>query len=69
MHAHTRTPPPPHTPPPHTHAQDDAAAVWRGPMVMSAVNTLTQQVDWAPLDVLLLDMPPGTGARRLCVRG
>ena len=43
---------------------DDKAAVWRGPMVMSAVRTLTQQTAWAPLDILLLDMPPGTGAHR-----
>ena len=40
----------------------DGAASWRGPMVMSAVQTLTQKVAWAPLDVLILDMPPGTGA-------
>ena len=39
----------------------DGAASWRGPMVMSAVQTLTQKVAWAPLDVLVLDMPPGTG--------
>ena len=39
------------------------AASWRGPMVMSAIQTLTRHVAWAPLDVLVLDMPPGTGQR------
>ena len=39
----------------------EGAASWRGPMVMSAVQTLTRKVAWAPLDILVLDMPPGTG--------
>ncbi len=39
----------------------EGAASWRGPMVMSAIQTLTRRVAWAPLDVLVLDMPPGTG--------
>lgn len=39
----------------------NAAAVWRGPMVMSALDTFITRVRWAPLDVLVIDMPPGTG--------
>lgn len=43
------------------------AAVWRGPMVQSAIQTLIAQVRWAPLDCLILDMPPGTGDAQLTV--
>lgn len=39
--------------------------VWRGPMVMSAIQRLLRQVAWAPLDYLLVDMPPGTGDTQL----
>ena len=39
----------------------ESAASWRGPLVMSAVQTLVSRVAWSPLDVLVLDMPPGTG--------
>ena len=35
--------------------------VWRGLMVMSAIEKLTRQVAWGTLDVLVVDMPPGTG--------
>ena len=41
--------------------QEDAPAVWRGPMVMSALDSFMTKVSWAPLDVLVIDMPPGTG--------
>ena len=41
--------------------QEDAPAVWRGPMVMSAIDTFLQKVEWGHLDLLLVDMPPGTG--------
>lgn len=41
--------------------QEDAPAVWRGPMVMSAIDTFLQKVEWGKLDLLLVDMPPGTG--------
>ena len=34
---------------------EDSAAVWRGPMVMSALQTFMDRVAWAPLDVLLLE--------------
>ena len=38
---------------------------WRGPMVMGAVRQLMTDVDWGPLDVLLIDTPPGTGDTQL----
>ncbi|RJX33918.1 MAG: MRP family ATP-binding protein [Desulfarculus sp.] len=37
------------------------ALIWRGPLVMKAVRQLLHEVAWAPLDVLVLDLPPGTG--------
>merc|ERR1712034_119753 len=43
------------------------AVVWRGPMVMSAIQKLTRQVDWSPLDYLFIDMPPGTGDTQLSI--
>ncbi|GAB4818241.1 hypothetical protein N2152v2_005287 [Parachlorella kessleri] len=45
----------------------DVAAVWRGPMVMSALNTFMTKVNWGPLDVLVLDMPPGTGDAQISI--
>lgn len=39
----------------------DAAAVWRGPVATGALNQLLTQVAWDDLDILLIDMPPGTG--------
>ncbi|MFZ1772370.1 MAG: Mrp/NBP35 family ATP-binding protein [Rhizobiaceae bacterium] len=44
---------------------EDTPMVWRGPMVMSALTQLLRQVQWAPLDVLIVDMPPGTGDAQL----
>lgn len=41
--------------------QEDSAIVWRGLMVMSAIQKLLRQVSWGPLDILVVDMPPGTG--------
>lgn len=40
---------------------DDAAVMWRGPMVHSTVRQLLADVDWGELDYLLVDLPPGTG--------
>ncbi|KAI3910083.1 hypothetical protein MKW92_009095, partial [Papaver armeniacum] len=41
--------------------EKDAPIVWRGPMVMKALENLTRGVSWGKLDVLVVDMPPGTG--------
>ena len=39
--------------------------IWRGPMVISAIKTLTEKVSWKDLDFLVIDMPPGTGDTQL----
>ena len=44
---------------------EDAATIWRGPMVMSAIEQLLRDVDWQNLDILIIDMPPGTGDAQL----
>ncbi|MBE2216429.1 MAG: Mrp/NBP35 family ATP-binding protein [Opitutaceae bacterium] len=44
---------------------DDTAVVWRGPMVMKAIQQFIQNVKWGELDVLLVDLPPGTGDAQL----
>ncbi len=41
------------------------AMIWRGPMVMGAVRQLLQDADWSGLDVLVIDLPPGTGDAQL----
>jgi ATP-binding protein involved in chromosome partitioning len=41
--------------------EEDAAVVWRGPMLHKALTQFLQDVDWGVLDYLLIDLPPGTG--------
>ncbi|XP_013882914.1 iron-sulfur cluster transfer protein NUBPL [Austrofundulus limnaeus] len=47
--------------------EDTSPIVWRGLMVMSAVERLLRQVDWGSLDYLVVDMPPGTGDVQLSI--
>lgn len=45
----------------------DAPMIWRGPIVTSAIRQMLNDVSWAPLDVLILDTPPGTGEAQLAL--
>lgn len=44
---------------------DDMPMIWRGPMIMSAITQMLREVAWGKLDVLVIDLPPGTGDAQL----
>jgi ATP-binding protein involved in chromosome partitioning len=44
---------------------DNAPVIWRGPMIMKAIQQFSLAVNWGALDVLIVDMPPGTGDAQL----
>jgi ATP-binding protein involved in chromosome partitioning len=45
--------------------EETTPMIWRGPMVISAIKTMTESVLWKNLDVIIVDMPPGTGDTQL----
>ena len=46
---------------------EDQPVIWRGPMVHSAIKQMAQDTNWEDLDVLIVDMPPGTGDAQITV--
>jgi ATP-binding protein involved in chromosome partitioning len=45
--------------------EEDTPMIWRGPMVMSAIEQMLRDVDWGELDIMVADLPPGTGDAQL----
>ena len=45
--------------------EEDTPMIWRGPMVQSALQQMLNDVDWGELDIMIIDMPPGTGDAQL----
>ena len=46
---------------------EEQPVVWRGPMVHSAIKQMATETDWGDLDILIIDMPPGTGDAQITV--
>jgi ATP-binding protein involved in chromosome partitioning len=44
---------------------EDTPMIWRGPMVMSALQQMLREVEWGRLDIMIVDLPPGTGDAQL----